>query len=209
MSASERQQTVEEVLVFVRQTYYKPHLKSGNKVKISGGPAEERRQALAAEEVSRIREQSNYLDAAMSGRAHHCGELALLAIHRLHEQHGLEARSLLLGTCGDREQVGEEGEEEQDAVHEVAVIGPASNPLPADMTTWHPDVYVCDPWSNIACRARDYPEKFVAKMEKWERDGKAVGFAPEGFVLPSNEAWIGSVLQGPKMAIKVDLPAAA
>ncbi|WP_139225697.1 hypothetical protein [Paracidovorax konjaci] len=185
-NAPEMRQAVTDVLKFVRETYYKPNLKSGNKVKAEGGPAEERRQMLATKEVERIRDEEDELAATMAGKAHQCGELTLLAMHHLKER-GLEAQSLLLG--GD----------EEDAVHEVAIIGPASNPLPADMTTWHPDVYVCDPWCNIACSAREYPKEFASKMVKWEKAGKLVGNPPEGFVLPTDKNWVDAVLEGRKM----------
>ncbi|WCM93912.1 hypothetical protein M5C99_04050 [Acidovorax sp. NCPPB 2350] len=186
------QAEVTHVLKLVRETYYKPHLKSGNKVKAEGGPEEMRRQEMATEEVLRIRAQDDALTATMMGKAHQCGELTLLAMHHLQER-GLEAQSLLFG--------GGEGDEEdeEDGVHEVAIIGPASNPLPVDMTQWHPDVYVCDPWSNIACKARDYPKEFVQKMKKWEDDGKLVGYPPEGFVLPTNKNWISDMLNGKKI----------
>ncbi|QIK20279.1 hypothetical protein G7968_13225 [Ralstonia solanacearum] len=171
---------------FVRETYYRPNLKSGNKVHGNGGPEEADRQARATLEVERMRSQYDPLTAAMQGEAHQCQELSLLAMHHL-ENRGLQAQILELG--GDDEAV----------THDVAIIGPASNPLPTDMTEWHPDVYVCDPWSNIACRASDYPDQFTRKMEKWEEAGKLVGFQAKGFVLPTDPDWMRDVLHGQKM----------
>ncbi len=175
-----------DVLKFVRETYYKPNLKSGNKVNGDGGPEEADRQERATLEVERIRSQDDPLTAAMQGKAHQCQELALLAMHHLQER-GLKAQILELG--GDDEAV----------AHDVAIIGPASNPLPADMKKWPQDVFICDPWSNIACSARDYPEKFTRKMKKWEDGGKLIGFQTKGFVLPTDREWVNDVLHGEKM----------
>lgn len=179
------QAAVTDVLRLVRETYYKPNLKSGNKVKGDGGPEEFERQQQATDEVERMRMEDDPLEAAMQGRAHQCQELTLLAVHHLQER-GLRAQVLELG--GDDVAV----------THNVAVIGPASNPLPADMKKWHPDVYLCDPWSNIACRAKDYPEQFANKMKKWEGAGKLVGFMLKGFVLPTDRQWMHDVLHGRK-----------
>lgn len=183
---SEAQAAVTDVLKFVRKTYYKPNLKSGNKVKGDGGPEEMDRQEKATLEVERMRLQANPLAAAKDGKAHQCQELALLAMHHLQER-GLEAQILELG--GDDEAV----------AHNVAIIGQAPDPLPADMRNWPVDVYVCDPWSNIACSVRDYPAEFTRKMQKWEDAGKLVGFQTKGFVLPTDRAWVNDVLHGEKM----------
>ncbi|MHA6847785.1 hypothetical protein [Ralstonia syzygii] len=185
LAVSEAQAAVTDVLNFVRDTYYRHNLKSGNKVYGNGGPKEVARQERATLEVERMRLQYEPLAAAMQGKAHQCQELALLAMHHLQER-GLPAQILELG--GDDETV----------THDVAIIGPASNPLPADMKEWHPNVYVCDPWSNIACRARDYPDQFTRKMEKWEGAGKLVGFQAKGFVLPTDSDWLRDVLHGQK-----------
>ncbi|MEO7495762.1 MAG: hypothetical protein ABIT83_25295 [Massilia sp.] len=63
------------------------------------------------------------------------------------------------------------------------------------------DVYVCDPSSNIACKARDYPDRFKDKMQKWEGAGKLFGYHAKGFVLPTDEDWVGDVLHGIKMVM--------
>ncbi|ARU21596.1 ferredoxin [Ralstonia solanacearum] len=175
-----------DVLKFVRETYYKPNLKSGNKVNGDGGPEEFERQKRATEEVERMRMQGDPLEAAMQSKAHQCQELTLLAVHHLQER-GLHAQILELG--GDDVAV----------THNVAVVGPVSNPLPANMKQWPPDVHICDPWSNIACSARDYPDQFIQKMKKWEDAGKLVGFQVKGFVLPTDPDWVHDVLHGQKM----------
>lgn len=187
------QAVVTDVLKFVRETYYKPNMKSGNKVKGEGGDDELRRQKMATQEVIRIRKQDDPVAAAMAGKAHQCGELTDLAIHHLQKRH-IQAQCLSLGE-----------DEEGDALHEVAIIGPASNPLPVDMTEWHPDVYVCDPWANIACSARDYPKQFEQKMKKWQDAGKLIGCPPEGFVPPNNEKWVNGVLHSKKKALGAEL----
>ncbi|SDE63130.1 hypothetical protein SAMN05192589_12327 [Paracidovorax valerianellae] len=186
LTLSEAKAAVTDVLKLVRDTYYRPNLKSGNKVHGDGGPEEAVRQERATLEVERIRAQADPLKAAMEGEAHQCQELALLAMHHLQER-GLNAQILELG--GDDEGV----------AHDVAIIGPAPNPLPADMKNWPADVYVCDPWSNIACSAKDYPKEFTSKMKKWEDAGKLVGYQPKGFVLPTDRQWVNDVLHGEKM----------
>ncbi|MCO5414701.1 MULTISPECIES: hypothetical protein [Ralstonia] len=180
---SPRQAAVASVLTHVRETYYKPNLKSGNKVK-GDTEAERLRQQLATDEVNRIRSQPNALLAVQEGKAHQCQELALLAVYHLCQEHKLPAKILELGG------------NDVDVAHCVAVVGLAPHQLHSNMKLWHPDTYICDPWCNIACRAKDYPKQFIDKMEKWESQGKLVGYPPMGFVQPIEPAWIRDVLRG-------------
>ena len=185
-TSPQRQAAVTAVLKEVRDIYCKKsNLKSGNKVRGDGGPDELDRQEKATLEIERMRSEPDPLRAAMNGKAHQCQELALLAVYHAQER-GLPAQILELG--GDDVAV----------AHDVAVIGPIPDPLPPDMAAWPSDVYVCDPWSNIACKARDYPDRFSQKMEKWEQAGKLVGFPPKGFVFPTDPDWMGDVLHGNK-----------
>lgn len=69
--------------------------------------------------------------------------------------------------------------------------------MSADMRQWPAHLAVCDPWANIACLAHDYPERFVAKMEKWAQDKKAIAFE-EAWIQPNSPHWISAVLDGPK-----------
>ncbi|MDA8443620.1 hypothetical protein [Paracidovorax valerianellae] len=125
---------------------------------------------------------TNAVSVAMDGRAHNCGELTTLA--RLYlEDEGYVARTL-----------------EFVADHVVAVIGAGSGGLPADMSEWDSDIYICDPWSNIACLGNNYPEQFLAKMSRWQEEGKFIKIDDRGFVSPLDERWVNDVLEGGKTA---------
>ena len=187
---SAEQRAVDEALSYVRTYYYnKSNLKSSNKKRISGGSREESRVSQARAEILRMREEQfndsekNVIEVAMDGRAHNCEELARLAVYRLQEN-GWPARVADFGS-----------------VHAVAVVGGNHGQQPGDMTQWASDIYVCDPWCNIACRARDYPEQFLAKMGKWQQDGKQIKYSDEaGFVSPLEQQWMSRVLHAPKVA---------
>lgn len=180
---------VTQVMRSVRSGYYKkPRLKSSNKRK-NEGYEEALRVYNATREIERMRNEVDSLEedivsSAMYGNAHNCGELAVLAVHQLQQDHNLIARLAFLGG----------------RTHTTAIIGPVpgAGPLPSDMTEWNADIYVCDPWCNIACRANHYPEKFREKMEKWDREGKKVWLSGTGFVSPMDDRWVRTVLGGEK-----------
>ncbi|MEG8063485.1 hypothetical protein G3N90_00830 [Xanthomonas hortorum pv. gardneri] len=174
----------------VRAQYYKaPRLKSGNKMR-NAGVEEAARIHKANSEIRRLRKQVDDLEedvvtSAMDGNAHNCGELATLAVNYLQQDHNLVAHLALFGK-----------------EHNAAIVGPVprAGTLPSDMTDWDADIYVCDPWCNIACRANDYPAEFKEKMEKWDRAGKQVCLSGTGFVSPTSDEWISTVLGGEKKA---------
>lgn len=181
------QVAVSKVLKKVRNDYYKTHFKSSNKWKTNGGDQELLRLSYASHEIANMREKvfdSDYtvIDVALDGQAHNCEELARLATFFLQED-GLPARMTHFGS-----------------VHGVAIIGADAGELPEDMRTWSSDIYVCDPWCNIACRAIDYPDQFVAKMEKWESEGKKIAYSASGYTSATDEDWIRAVLDGKKVA---------
>ncbi|CAD2257844.1 hypothetical protein QSH46_007095 [Xanthomonas arboricola pv. juglandis] len=136
-------------------------MKSSNK-KRNAGFEDAVRIHNATAEIARMRQQVDNLEedvvsAAMEGNAHNCGELATLAVHYLQQDHNQIARlAFFNGTA-----------------HTAAIVGPVprAGTLPSDMTDWDADIYVCDPWCNIACRANDYPAEF---KEKW-KSGTARG----------------------------------
>ncbi|WP_245228209.1 hypothetical protein [Xanthomonas bromi] len=174
------------MLLEVRRNYYTPNLKSGNKMRLSRGDDEVFRLMDAQEEIVRMRNQQyedeDVIGVAMSGRAHNCEELSRLAMYFLQDR-GHAARTGHFGQS-----------------HGVAMIGAPSGELPADMTQWDSEIYICDPWCNIACRANDYPHQFVEKMHKWERDGKQIAYTASGFTAPTDRNWIDAVLRGKKIA---------
>ena len=45
-----------------------------------------------------------------------------------------------------------------------------------DFATWGDAAYICDPWTNIACLARDYPRRWNEKMEKWQKKSLRIGY---------------------------------
>ena len=188
MHLSREQMAVTKVLNRVRDEYYKPNLKSSNKMKADGGDQEMGRVENARNEILRMRGQAMYdhdtdaISVAMEGKAHNCGELTLLAKVYL-EDEGFVARTL-----------------DFKPDHSIAVIGAGFGGLPADMKQWDPSIYVCDPWCNIACRGSDYPNQFLDKMAKWQEQGKLIKVDDRGFVPPLDDQWVEDMLEGGKAA---------
>lgn len=65
------------------------------------------------------------------------------------------------------------------------------------MMEWPNHLAICDPWANIACPAREYPDRFAAKMDKWVRDKKTIWFN-DRWGAPNQADWLAAVLRGPK-----------
>jgi hypothetical protein len=188
-AAAQLQFAVTKVLNDVRNYYYKPNLKSSNKLNPTK-PDDMDRVIKAGGEIIRMRDaqvndsDSNVIEHLMDGRAHNCEELARLASYFLQTDMNLPARVLHFGS-----------------IHGVAAVGVDAGEQPHDMREWGPLTYICDPWSNIACRAKDYPDQFLAKMNKWNASSKLIAFDGErGYVPPVDNAWINTVLHGPKSA---------
>lgn len=174
-----------DVLNRVRMDLYKPNFKSTNKTN-------EKRSAAA--EAHRIRRAGDELDslhnriysspsvrdeAIWQCGAHNCGELARAARH-LGRQFGHEVTV-----------VGAEA-------HAFAVFGRyPEEGLSSNMKEWPNHLMICDPWANIVCSANEYPERFVAKMEKWVQDKKLI-YLNERWTAPNDADWITTVLEGPK-----------
>ncbi|WP_244171139.1 hypothetical protein [Xanthomonas populi] len=181
---------VSDIMLSVRAQHYKaPNLKSSNK-KRKDSFEEVARIHKANSEIRSMRKQvddreEDVVSSATYGKAHNCGELATLAVYYLQQDRNLVAHLAL------------SGEE-----HNVAIVGPVpdAGTLPSDMTDWDADIYVCDPWCNIACRANDYPAKFKEKMEKWDSAGKQVWLSGSGFVSQTSDEWMSTVLGGEKRA---------
>jgi hypothetical protein len=67
--------------------------------------------------------------------------------------------------------------------HVFLVIGPLTDYGPEDpskdviydnFAQWPEETYICDPWANISCFARKYPDLFWLKMRKWNTSQKEV-----------------------------------
>lgn len=59
--------------------------------------------------------------------------------------------------------------------HNFVAIGQSTDSngqYPKQFSNWHPDAFIVDPWTRIACRAADYPRQW---SEKW-RNGQPGGF---------------------------------
>lgn len=77
--------------------------------------------------------------------------------------------------------------------HTATIIGVVPPELmQSDMTLWPSDVAVCDPWANIACLAKDYPDQFKKKMEKWEAGKKMIQHAGQ-WISPLDASWTGMI----------------
>lgn len=92
------------------------------------------------------------------------------------------------------------------ADHSFAVIAPPvadrCNLYPSLMEEWPEDSAVCDPWMDIACRARDYPEHFVSRLKNYANIGVGFG-ASEPYDHPMS--WMNK-LQALKMPMVMSVP---
>ncbi|WP_437573752.1 hypothetical protein [Sorangium sp. So ce887] len=85
------------------------------------------------------------------------------------------------------------------------------NPPPAEEDGSYPDSFddwgdaiIVDPWANIACRARDYPERWVAKMKKWKARGKKIDTVTakgSGLKPPDEHPWIDGIVVSEKISV--------
>lgn len=77
------------------------------------------------------------------------------------------------------------------AVSVLGIIEEKTGRLP--LREWAAHLYVCDPWANIVCPAPEYPDKFVAKMEKWESVDKVIRNSSEEWISPTDSKWLACV----------------
>lgn len=83
-------------------------------------------------------------------------------------------------------------------MHTAAIIGPVPPAVVAqDFEHWPDHLVICDPWTKIACMAKDYPSAFMAKMEKWSKDNKAIVLNDGTPVSPLDERWT-KLLKAPR-----------
>ncbi|ORM89863.1 hypothetical protein HA50_25040 [Pantoea cypripedii] len=57
--------------------------------------------------------------------------------------------------------------------------------------------WVVDPWANIVCKASEYTETFIKKMDEWTNKGKAIR-TNEDWVFANNPEWVNAVVEGSK-----------
>ncbi|WP_416414611.1 hypothetical protein [Pantoea sp. App145] len=57
--------------------------------------------------------------------------------------------------------------------------------------------WVVDPWANIVCKASEYTETFIKKMDEWTNKGKAIRTNVD-WVFANNPEWVNAVVEGSK-----------
>lgn len=75
--------------------------------------------------------------------------------------------------------------------HIFVVIGHASDGngnYPTNFTDWDENAAICDVWADIACPARDYPERWKARMQNWRIMGLTIANR-----LPTESIWVDVV----------------
>jgi hypothetical protein len=142
------------------------------------------RYELASEKLGRLRgamysgeitskQQTDYAATAGVGN---CGELSKIAFEFLdmHKIHPI-AR-FCLDQPGDHvfTALGSDMNDVRDFSSRVQNKSLLNSNLKTNFNDWPAEIYVCDPWANISCRASDYPLQFQQKMVKWSGDGKRV-----------------------------------
>ncbi|WP_433931338.1 hypothetical protein AB3662_44205 [Sorangium cellulosum] len=85
------------------------------------------------------------------------------------------------------------------------------NPPPADENGRYPgdfggwgDAIIVDPWANIACDARDFPERWAQKMRKWKDKGKEIDTVTAtgaGTKPPDQHPWIDGIVVFEKVSV--------
>lgn len=170
---------VKDILKAVREDIYKPGLKSDNKRR-TDRPFNSNENENTFQEIRRIRRSSDPLSAAFTGSAHDCRELSSIAQAVMSEM-GFSAH--LYSLPG----------------HVVAIcIGTSElKSLGRNMRDWPEHALVCDPWANIACSAREFPTRFLEKMQKWSSEGKEIYYANHSpkWADPIHSGWTDLILR--------------
>lgn len=183
-----------EVMVAVNTHYYfknqtmgeASRLKSGNKYNVRVAQDRQRTE-LANQYITELRNKfnpgdHNELTLTRMSKAHNCYEISLLT-RDIMISRGVEARLVNLST----------------ADHYITICGSIPAHLSLDMQKWPEDTYICDSYANIRCAAREYPDRFREKMDKWAAIGKLLYFYPEQeWIIPNDSRLMNSVIYGLK-----------
>jgi len=181
-------------LIHIRKYVYKPNFKSSNKCSAKRDYGYElARMDNAHQETAKMRAEMQVHPKEKWGEiayhvlvGHNCLELVFAAHFYISLLQG-QAKPVFIGNS-----------------HTILGVGEVPEDLPVDMKEWPQDLAVCDPWANISCLARDYPDEFKNKMEKWTADGKRIfGLKNKGLISPNDPTWIQNVLEGEK-ALNID-----
>lgn len=77
-----------------------------------------------------------------------------------------------------------------------------------DIETWPEDCAVCDPWLDIACRARDFPDNFRRRMQNYQHMQLYIRETDDEAIHPMN--WLHMLTAQKKPLVTVaDLPRAS
>lgn len=74
----------------------------------------------------------------------------------------------------------------------IGQVADSNGNHPTDFSMWDEDAAICDVWADIACPARDYPERWRARMNNWKIMGLTIAN-----LLPTQSIW-SDVVDNPK-----------
>jgi hypothetical protein len=90
------------------------------------------------------------------------------------------------------------------ADHVFVAVGLAADTVPPkNMSTWGEDVWICDPWANIVCRAAAYPGEWQSKLRKWAHKHDKYLRADGHWVKATDSVWWQAVERSEKVIYKV------
>ncbi|WP_437547133.1 hypothetical protein WME97_44400 [Sorangium sp. So ce367] len=96
--------------------------------------------------------------------------------------------------------------------HAFVVLNPPkvdeNGGYPGDFDDWG-EAIIIDPWANIACKARDFPERWKEKMRKWKRKGKEIDTVTKdgaGTRPPDQQPWIDGIVVFEKISVTKSPP---
>lgn len=133
--------------------------------------------------------------AAVFG-AGNCTELSKIAFNFLHMHGVFPIARFCLESPGDHVflALGGNLNDIRDFASRVANRPLTKSNLRTDFADWPADTFICDPWANIMCQAKDYPLAFLNKMQKWSTVGKQVSY---------NQEWIDPMTKGYPHSVSV------
>src|SRR5262249_52273779 len=100
---------------------------------------------------------------ALQARAGNCSELSAVAYKFLDEAGVRPLERVYLAAPGD---------------HVFTVLGRDPWSDLQDVRTWGCNAFVCDPWANLAFKAKDYPTLWVSRMMEWGAKGEKLAPPP-------------------------------
>lgn len=100
-------------------------------------------------------------EVARKKKAGNCGEVSAIAFVELLKIERIRPLEIIHA-------------EEGWADHAFVLVGRKSNIPFNKPKKWTADMFVADPWANIACPANEYLKLWVEKMQKWEKKGKKI-----------------------------------